>query len=106
MMQRRLVFALVLFGEWCGREDRSCIDWPTRYRSTHLLTVGHETWNRAATSLIGPTVMEDEAGDLQPVAWCESGVWVCYEFPRRRKGASRIRLTPSGTCGSVGSRSR
>lgn len=52
-MQRRLVFASVLFGEWCGREDRSCIDCPACYRSTHLFTAGHETWNRAATSLIG-----------------------------------------------------
>lgn len=53
------------------------------------------------------TVIDDEAGDLQPVACCESSVWVCHGSPRRRKGVSRIRLTPSGcTCSSVGSRSR
>lgn len=43
----------VLVGEVFGREDRSCIDSPARYRSAHRFTVGQDTWNRAATSLIG-----------------------------------------------------
>ena len=52
-MQRRVVLTLILFGEWWGREERSCMDWPARYRSAQRFTVGQETWKRAATSLIG-----------------------------------------------------
>ena len=29
-MQRFVVFALVLFGEWRGRDELSCIDWTAR----------------------------------------------------------------------------
>lgn len=33
--------------------DRTVIVSPAAYRSAHRFTVGHDTWNRAATSLIG-----------------------------------------------------
>jgi len=46
-------FSGVLFGlEW-GREERSVIGSPARYRSAQRFTVVQAHWNRAATSLIG-----------------------------------------------------
>jgi hypothetical protein len=44
---------LVLAGIRCGRLDRSVIGYPAAYRTAHRFTVGHDTWNRAATSAIG-----------------------------------------------------
>jgi hypothetical protein len=53
LTHRFVVDRLVLFGEDLGRDDRSCIGSPARYRSDHRFTVGQDTWKRAATSLIG-----------------------------------------------------
>lgn len=53
LTHRFVVSTLVLLGDVLARDDRSSIDSSARYRSTHRLTVGHDTWKRAATSLIG-----------------------------------------------------
>jgi len=50
---RRTTVGAVRPGCRTGRLDRSVIDSPAAYRPAQRFTVGHDTWNRAATSLIG-----------------------------------------------------
>lgn len=57
---RRLSASGVLFGEWWGREDRSCIPATPRSanRSAHRFAVGQETRNiRAADETLHPSSM-------------------------------------------------
>ena len=48
-MMRRSVRLASRPGLWWGRQERSSMGWPARYRPTHRLAVAGETWKRSAT---------------------------------------------------------
>ena len=52
-MTRRSVRLASRPGLWWGRQERSSMGWPARYRPTHRLAVAGETWKRSATRRTG-----------------------------------------------------
>ena len=64
---RRSVLTAVRFGETCGRDDRSDIESPARYRPTHFAAVVGDTWNRsAARRTVQPWSTTSRASLMRP----------------------------------------
>ena len=75
-MQRFVVFALVLFGEWWGREGRSCIDWPATVAVSPTLRRRPRDLEAGSDLADRPALVHDETTNDQAVAWGECCVGV------------------------------
>ena len=76
---RFVIAGHVLAGIACGRLERSVIGSPAAYRPAQRFTVGHEHWNRAATSAIGTPWSTTSSSDPKPGTRSQGSVSVGHE---------------------------
>ena len=69
VMMRRSVRLASRPGLWWGRQERSSMGWPARYRPTHRLAVAGETWKRsAARRMVGHEGLRSAMRVCQPTS--------------------------------------
>ena len=76
-MMRRSVRLASRPGLWWGRQERSSMGWPARYRPTHRLAVAGETWKRSAARRTGqPSSTTRRARRRRPSGVSGALAWV------------------------------